>query len=464
MTTLPPPLPGSPPPSGDGFPPPLPGPPQSPGTGFPPPGAGAPGSPPQGYPPQGGPPAPPPQGYPPPQAQGFAQQSAYAPMPAPQPMPNPERMPAPPPLGDPAALHQTEITRTYPCRACGGQLVFDPTIGRLRCPSCGSTMDVTGGSGQILKHDLRQATRTIRAAAALPAGLEREVVCQACGGRTAFTGTLTATRCPYCATPIQRDDLRDAPSRLPIDGVLPFRVDEKTARQHIEKWINSRWFAPKEFKTYREIGSFESVYLAYFNFDAVTTTSYSGRRGEDYQVEVGSGDNRRTETRTNWYSVSGLVSRTFVDVPAWANNGLHEGRVAKLEPWPLHEAVPYSPEYVAGHLGRTYDLDADETFGARVRAGMESQIDSSIRRDIGGDRQEISSRDIVWNSITFAHLLLPVWLLTVTYQGKPFQVLMNGVTGEVQGERPWSKVKLAILITAIVIVVGLAVWFFAGQQ
>lgn len=445
MTTLPPPLPGSPPPSGSGSPPPLPGPPQSPGTGFPPPGAGAPG-------PQGHPPAP-----------GFAEPSAYAPMPTPPPMPNPERLPAPPPLGDPAALHQTEITRTYPCRACGGQLVFDPTSGRLRCPSCGSMMDVAGGSGQILKHDLHQATQAIRAAAALPAGLEREVVCQACGGKTAFTGTLTATRCPYCATPIQRDDLKDAPSRLPIDGVLPFRVDEKAARERIEKWINSRWFAPKEFKTYREIGSFESVYLAYFNFDADTSARYSGRRGEDYQVQVGHGENRRTETRTNWYPVSGHVNRNFRDVPAWANNGLHEGRVQQLEPWPLHEAVPYSPEYVAGHLGRTYDLDADETFGARVRTGMERQIDDTIRRDIGGDRQEISHRDISWHSIAFAHLLLPVWLLTVTYQGKPFQVLMNGVTGEVQGERPWSKIKLALLITAIVIVVGLLVWFFARE-
>lgn len=367
-------------------------------------------------------------------------------------------------MGDPAELHRTEITRTYPCRACGAQLVFDPASGKLRCPSCGSMMDVTGGPGRIVKHDLGEATRAIRAAAALPAGLEREVVCQACGGRTSFTGTLTATRCPYCATPIQRDDLKDAPSRLPIDGVLPFRVAEKPARELIEKWINSRWFAPKEFKTYREIGSFESVYLAYFNFDAHVTADYAGRRGEDYQVEVGEGDNRRTETRTNWYPVSGRVQQDFQDVPAWANNGLPEGRVAQLEPWPLHEAVPYSPQYVAGHLGRTYDLDADQTFGARVRPGLENQVDQTIRRDIGGDRQEISHRDIQWNSIAFAHLLLPVWLLTVTYQGRPFQVLMNGVTGEVQGERPWSRIKLAILITAIVIAVAIVAFLIARSQ
>jgi Zn finger protein HypA/HybF involved in hydrogenase expression len=364
-------------------------------------------------------------------------------------------MPVPPPLGDGerAALHVTENTRTYPCRACGGQLVFDPRQGRLRCASCGNTAEVVGGAGTIAKHDLRQATAALRAAA-MPVTLEKEVVCQACGGHTRFTGTLTATRCPYCATPVQRDDLRNTPSRLPIDGVLPFRVDEKSARENIEKWINSRWFTPTEFKSYREIGSFESIYLAYFSYDAHVTADYTGRRGEDHQVTVRDGDQERTETRTRWYPASGRVRQSFNDVAAWANNGLDEKRVHKLEPWPLHESVPYSPEYVAGHLGRTYDLDADETFGTRVRGSLEQQVETTIRHDIGGDRQEVHHRDIRFDVIAFAHLLLPVWLLTVTYEGKPYQVLMNGVTGEVQGERPWSRIKLALFIGGIVLVIA----------
>ncbi|MDO5499205.1 MAG: hypothetical protein Q4F67_05940 [Propionibacteriaceae bacterium] len=379
---------------------------------------------------------------------------------APPPLASPGAMPAPPPLGDPEArptLHSTEVTRTYPCHACGAQLVFDPASGGLRCRSCGTKAEIQAPTGhRIVKHDLHQAMRALHAAE-LPPTLEREVVCQACGGKTAFTGTLTATRCPYCNTPVQRDDLTDVASRLPIDGMLPFRVDEKSARDNIEKWINSRWFAPKEFKTYREIGSFESIYLAYFSFDAHARATYSGRRGEDYQVQVRDGDQTRTETRTHWHNVSGQVREEFYDVTAWANRGLDENRVAALEPWPLAEAVPYSPEYVAGHLGRTYDLDADETFNTRTRGTLEAQVENTIRRDIGGDKQQITSRDIRFDAISFAHLLLPIWLLTVTYAGKPYQVLMNGVTGEVQGARPWSKVKIALFVTAMVILVAVIV-------
>lgn len=356
-----------------------------------------------------------------------------------------------------AAFQITEQTRTYPCRNCGDSLVFDITAQQLGCPSCGSHTPIElGGLTVPSEHDLRSAIVQLRAARAsqqIPTTAGKEIVCQNCGGHTTFTGTLTAIRCPYCATPIQRDDIHDAPARLPVDGVLPFQVDEKTATEALEKWINSRWFAPTEFKKYNEAGSFTSIYGAYFTYDADTTTQYRGQRGDNYTVTVGSGDNRRTETRIRWRRVSGTVRDAFDDVTVLANEGFDQRRVKELEPWPTQGAAPYTPQFVAGHLCRTYDHDAEQAFPEAQRE-IVSGIENTIRRDIGGDHQRISSKHIRWNLLTFKHLLLPIWLLTVIYEQKPFQVFINGVTGEVQGQRPWSKVKIiAAIVAAIVVLV-----------
>jgi hypothetical protein len=95
---------------------------------------------------------------------------------------------------------------------------------------------------------------------------------------------------------------------------------------------------------------------------------------------------------------------------------------------------------------------------------MEAAIDQTIRSDIGGDRQDVNSRTINWYKMTYKHLLLPIWLLTVIYQEKPFQVYINGITGEVQGARPWSKVKLIIAaVIAAIIIIGLIV-LFSGRK
>ncbi|HEY4375761.1 MAG TPA: hypothetical protein VGM93_01325, partial [Acidimicrobiales bacterium] len=318
-----------------------------------------------------------------------------------------------------AMFQVTEGTHTYPCASCGDQLHFDPKSQQLKCPSCGSSSAIAlDPNQQRVDHDLASTMAALHAVMAEQTGPNlsgKEVVCQSCGGHTTFTGTLTATRCPYCATPIQRDDVQDAPTRLPVDGVLPLKVDEATAHKALEDWVNGRWFAPTEFKKYKQAGSFTSVYAAYFTYDADTTTWYQGERGEHYTVTVGSGDNQHTETRTRWYPASGQVANQFDDVAALANDGFDAKKVAALEPWPTATAVPYDGEYVAGHLCRTYDRDAEQTFPI-AKSVMDSEIDQTVRRDIGGDEQRISRKQTNFNVLTFQHLLLPIWLLTVMFQ------------------------------------------------
>ena len=362
-----------------------------------------------------------------------------------------------------AVHHVTEQTRTYPCRQCGGALEFDIGEQKLVCRHCGAEQEIVDDAGRsVAERDLRSAVVAVRADPFGPkdelAG-DKEVVCQSCGGRTTFTGTLTSTRCPYCATPIQRDDVHDAPARLPVDGILPFRVDREEAEAALRQWISGRWFAPREFKSYSRTGSFASVYAAYFTYDADAWTAYEGKRGDNYTVTVGSGDNQRTETRTRWSHVSGEVNDVFDDVTVLANDGFDRKRVDKLEPWPLGGVRPFSPEYIAGHLCRTYDRDVDNCF-EEARKRMDREIEQTVRRDIGGDRQDIDRVDTRFNTLTYKHLLLPIWLLTVIFQGRPFQVFMNGVTAEVHGQRPYSAVKIAaaVIVVILLAVAGFLIW------
>ena len=350
-------------------------------------------------------------------------------------------------------MHATEATKTYPCAACGGDLKFNPATQKLACEHCGAAFDVEDVGTPVAERDLREALRLVKQGALartdqVLAG-EKEVVCQNCGGHTTFTGSLTSNNCPYCLTPIQRDDVHDAPDRLPVDGVVPFAIDQRKAQDLIHTWINKRWFAPNEFKSYGRTGSFQSVYGAYFTYDAETLTHYRGERGDDYTV--GEGDDRRTETR--WHNVSGQVANSFDDITVFANTGMDAKRVAKLEPWPTLEAKPFSAQYVAGHLCRTYDRDVEECLNDATDT-MTATIRSTVKSDIGGDRQKIHSMDIQWRTMTYKHLLMPIWLLTVIYLQKPYQVYINGVTGEVHGARPYSKVKI---ITAVAIAVALAI-------
>lgn len=76
-----------------------------------------------------------------------------------------------------------------------------------------------------------------------------------------------------------------------------------------------------------------------------------------------------------------------------------------------------------------------------------------MRQDIGGDEQRIESIHREYAAVTFLHLLLPVWMGAYRFQAKVYRVRVNARTGEVQGERPYSSVKIALLSAAILLAV-----------
>ena len=58
----------------------------------------------------------------------------------------------------------------------------------------------------------------------------------------------------------------------------------------------------------------------------------------------------------------------------------------------------------------------------------------------------------------------PVWLSSYKYKDKVYRFLVNARTGEVQGDRPYSAIKIALLVISIVAVVGIIIYFASQKQ
>ncbi len=93
---------------------------------------------------------------------------------------------------------------------------------------------------------------------------------------------------------------------------------------------------------------------------------------------------------------------------------------------------------------------------------MEMEIRELCRRDIGGDHQRLDVVRVQHVGVTYKHVLLPLWLASYRYQDKSYRVLVNGLTGQVQGDRPYSWVKIAALILSILAAILLIFLLFKG--
>lgn len=356
--------------------------------------------------------------------------------------------------------------RIFPCEGCGADLEFHIGQQRMKCPYCGFEKEIARKEdGNLVEHDFNEMLDRLKAVRMQAPPVEsdvNEVRCGSCAGTVVFTGTLTSSECPYCGSPIQRDKVHAAGDRIPVDGVLPFMLDHRQASQKLRAWVSSRWFAPNEFLERGAQGKFNGVYLPYWTYDTLTYTVYSGQRGEDYWTTVGSGDKKRRVRKTRWYPSSGDFQRFFDDVLVVGSKGLPDKYIAALEPWPLTKCLPFTQEVLAGFYARTYDVSLDVGFG-RAKQRIEAALRADTERRIGGDRQRIHSLKSTFDAIKFKHLLLPVWMLAYRHQDKPYRVFVNAVTGEVQGERPYSWVKITLAAVAAAIV-ALVIGIVSGQR
>ena len=119
--------------------------------------------------------------------------------------------------------------------------------------------------------------------------------------------------------------------------------------------------------------------------------------------------------------------------------------------------MPFNKELLAGFLARTYDIELDVGF-LRAKERIDKAIKAEVRRRIGGDVQRIHSINTAYNALTFKHLLLPVWMMGYRFRKKTYQVVVNAGTGEVQGDRPYSWIKIALAVLAGVGAITTIVW------
>jgi hypothetical protein len=347
---------------------------------------------------------------------------------------------------------------------------FDPESGRMKCRSCGHADAISSPQAVM-------AGRHPFAEAISPGGGEQvaisqqaiQVSCDGCGSVVVFEPPEVAGTCPFCGGAIVAEPKAADPLIGP-DGVLPVKVTKDAALTEVERWLATRWFAPNALRRIAQPEGISGVYLPFWSYASETRTQYMGQRGEHYfetesYTETDTNGNTvqrsRQVQRTRWNRASGEVSRSFTDLLIPATRAVNQRRLVALEPWNLQEMVPYEPAYLAGLKAQRYQIELADGF-EQAKQVMEAKIRDAVRQDIGGDEQQIESIQTEYAAVTFLHLLLPVWIGAYRFQAKVYQVLVNARTGEVQGERPYSSIKIALLSAAILLV-AVMLWIAAQR-
>jgi Zn finger protein HypA/HybF involved in hydrogenase expression len=347
----------------------------------------------------------------------------------------------------------------FHCPACGGEAQWNPAKQLLICPFCGTqspvTLEARTAATVIVEHDLVAALRSIPDDARGWQATKTTVQCQSCRAISVLDPEKIGQRCEFCGSAqlVPYAEVKDA---FRPESLLPLKIAESQARDLIRAWYKRQWLAPNALNARALTDTVKGVYLPYWTFDAKAFAEWTADSGTYYYTM----SNGKRERHVRWTPAAGDLSHVFDDDLVPASLGVTARYLRAIEPFPTTGAlIPYDAGYLAGWTVERYQIDL---VGAATRS--REQMEATLRQLCGAQVPGDTYRNLIVRSTysdqRFKHILVPVWLMTYTYGRTSYQVVVNGVTGRMAGGRPWSWVKITLLVIVILIIAG----FYLANQ
>ena len=336
---------------------------------------------------------------------------------------------------------------------------YDAATAQMLCPSCGDTRDLPKDNDLIVENSFSDGLAVEGPTGLTGFGVEtHEYTCKNCGAITSTSASEPVLVCGFCSSEALNEAAFETRVIQPA-GVMPFAVENRQALQTYKDWLGKGWFHPSNLATLARLDRIHGIYIPFWTYDASTDSQWTAEAGYFYYETVTRTDsegNTVTEQvqRIRWVPVSGFFQHAFDDVLVIGSKGIQQHMVERVYPFPLEKTVNYNSQFMAGWKAEVYGLDVQKGFD--IADGiMDSQLHSLISGIVPGDTQRFLSVNTHKYDLTFKHLLLPVWVAAYVYNGKTYQVLVNGSTGKIAGDKPYSTIKIvfAVLIGIIIAVI-----------
>ncbi len=376
---------------------------------------------------------------------------------------------------------------TFPCPGCGApEMAFDAPSQQMKCPYCGHTAPVP--PRQQAPAPAQQAPQGETAEGGQPApqapapvgahqerslqeGLQQQaqragqgygtpvqtMKCQTCGATVSFAGTEVSKNCDFCGSQhvLEQESHRRV---ITPQSLVPFGVDEAKAKESFKSWLGGLWFRPSDLKKKARVGAINGVYIPYWTFDAQVYSQWRAEAGHYYYEQEAYTDSSgqkktRQVKKTRWEPAAGQRQDVHDDVLIVASQGLSRDIAHRLSTFDTSKLVPYDPQYLAGWRAEEYAVELQDAW-QEAQQRIEAEQRNRCAGDVPGDTQRGLQVQNQFSGETFKHVLLPLWIASYRYGGKPYQFLVNGQTGEVKGEAPLSWVKIILFILTIVAIIA----------
>ncbi|MBK9272460.1 MAG: hypothetical protein IPM48_12785 [Saprospiraceae bacterium] len=333
------------------------------------------------------------------------------------------------------------------CPSCGGSIGFDPKTTQLLCEYCGYNESLPNKNDQIkeLKYSRNEGEEELFY---LDPESKKAYHCNSCGATVLVDADQIKSNCSFCASEVTLIDAFQQRIIKPA-GIIPFYLGKKEAENKFSDWIKQGWFHPSKLKDAASLDALVGIYTPFWTFDFQVYAEWCGEAGyyytEYHNAYVNGKWVTKPVTKVRWVYRSGTLNHFFDDILIAASDMIDPKFRSKIAGYRLNEMVNFDTRFMMGWQSELYNQNIQSCYELAERQVME-QVRHMCSGQLGGNTQRNLHVTTQLSQQTYKHVYLPLWISAYKYQGKVYKILINGQTGKVYGDKPWSWIKIGLLI------------------
>lgn len=323
----------------------------------------------------------------------------------------------------------------FKCPRCGANTAYSIADGGLVCTYCDYQDIAPPPVGQNAKGF--EFTVDVVERAGRGWGVERkELACQNCGARTSLPAGSLSHTCPFCASNkvVQRQAPQD---ELRPRFLVPMQLEMDAVRDVARGWLGSSWMTPRSLSQAAIRAEFVAIYLPAWSFDFAADGAW--------RAEVG----YENDNSIKWRWKDGEVTQRVDNHLVSGTTRITPGLLAQIWDFELANLAAYAPSYLAGLRAQAYDVQLDpawETARHEIRErtmkeARKQALEPAHAKKLRNFTLAVDFADEEWR-----YLLLPFYLAAYQHNSKAYQIVVNGQTGSIAGQRPadWRRVGTVV--------------------
>ena len=225
-----------------------------------------------------------------------------------------------------------------------------------------------------------------------------------------------------------------------------------TWQDALKEFYKGRTLLPNSFTANNRVEDIQAMYVPFWLFDSKVSASGSYQGASDSVYET----DDEVITTTVVYNCEREGTMSFERIPVDGSEKMDDSFMESIEPFDYKEMVPFSTAYLTGFLADKYDVDAEAAV-TRADARVVKSAEGCLADTVTGYTRVTSNGDcaVIKDENAVHYAMVPVWILSTRFEGKPYTFMMNGQTGKVVGSLPidYGKLRNYTALTFIIVTI-----------